>query len=122
MGWLILELLAYIIPGMAEWINLWLFAAFIIPVLVAWINGCTYKFALFFILFGIMLNFLSMLLVHFSLHKQIIKTHSNRLSYQTTEIDIVPRWKSVIGLIGIGFLAAGLILLVLLWMQVIARK
>lgn len=100
----------------------WFILALIIPILVAWRNGSTYAFGFSVAGAGIILYFVNIFLIRANIMKRAPKTLENESWETTAGTGIVPRWVSVIGLIGMGFISAGLIVVLLLWLGIITNR
>lgn len=99
----------------------WLLAAFAIPIIVAFKDGSTYLFALSISGFGVVLYIVNITLIQYFIAKKEPTTLENGSWEQTAGKGIVPKWVSQIGLIGIGFVPAGLIIVILLFFELIAN-
>ena len=88
----------------------WLFISFTVPILVAVLNGSTYFFAFSICAFGILLYFVNIFLI-----RSFISKNAPYMYWEDTAgKGIVPKWVSILGLIGMGFIPSGIVVLLLL--------
>jgi len=100
----------------------WFILALIVPILVAWRDGSTYAFGFSVAGVGILLYFANIFLIRSYIAKRAPKTLDNESWELTAGTGIVPRWVSVIGLFGMGFILAGLIVALSLWLGIITNR
>ena len=112
----------------------WFILALVIPVLVAWAEGSTYAFGFSIAGVGLALYFSSKFLTIKYIDKQAPRLFDIDIALgppppgkeylweKTAGTSIVPRWVSLLGLIGMGLIPAGLIVLILLWLGVITNR
>jgi hypothetical protein len=112
----------------------WFILALVIPVLVAWHDGSTYAFGFSITGVGLALYFVTKFLTIKYTDKQAPGLFDidialgppppgkDYLWEKTAGTGIVPRWVSVLGLIGMGLIPAGLIVALLLWLGLITNK
>ena len=100
----------------------WFFLALVIPILVALFEGSTYSFGFSVAGVGIILYFLNIFLIRAYIGEKAPDTLDNGSWELTAGTGIVPKWVSVIGLIGMGFILAGLIVVLLLLLKLIANR
>lgn len=100
---------------------IWLIAAFLIPTIVAFQDGSTYTFAFSVSVVGVVLYFLNVFLI-----RSYVGRHNPTLIdsdewEDTAGTGVVPKWVSLIGLIGMGFIPSGLVVALLLWFDVVVN-
>ena len=100
----------------------WLIIALIIPVVVAWMDGSTYTFAFSLIGVGVVLYLMGTMLTGAFISRRAPETLEDDTWEATAGTGIVPKWVSVIGLLGLGFLPAGVAVTVLLWIGLVANR
>lgn len=100
----------------------WLILALTIPVLVAWKDGSTYAFAFSVTGIGVALYFVNITLIRLYISRRAPSTLVDDTWEQTSGKGIVPKWVSVLGLIGMGFVPSGLIVALLLFVGYFANR
>lgn len=100
----------------------WLIIAFVIPILVAWNDGSTYTFAFSLSGVGLAAYFINVALIQFFISRRAPSTLVNDTWEQTAGLGVVPKWVSVLGLVGMGFIPSGLIVASLLFFGVIVNR
>jgi heme/copper-type cytochrome/quinol oxidase subunit 2 len=100
----------------------WLIITAIVPIVVAWMNGSTYTYAFSLVGVGVALYVANTLLIGKFVARRAPETLENDPWEDTAGTRIVPTWVPVIGLIGMGFVPAGLVVAVLLGIGLIANR
>jgi hypothetical protein len=100
----------------------WLVLGMIIPIVVAWMNGSTYTFAVSLVSVGVVFYFANTVLIGIFVSKRAPQALVDNTWEATAGTGIVPKWVSVIGLLGMGFVPAGLVIAVFLWMGLVANR
>jgi hypothetical protein len=93
----------------------WLILAFAMPVLVAWKDGSTYAFAFSVSGIGLAIYLANIALIRLFILRRAPSTLTDDTWERTAGKGIVPRWVSVLGLVGMGFVPSGLIVALLLF-------
>lgn len=93
----------------------WLILAFVIPIFVAWQDGTTYSFALSLMGAGGAMYFTNIFLIRFFISRRAPSTLIDGTWERTAGRRIVPKWVSVLGLVGMGFVPSGAIVALLLY-------
>lgn len=100
----------------------WLVLAFIIPIVVALIDGSTYFFGFSISGFGLFLYVINNVLIRYFINKRAPGTFEDGSWEMTAGSGIVPKWVSVFGLLGMGFVPSGLVVALLLWLGLIFNR
>jgi len=100
----------------------WLIIAFVIPILVAWNDGSTYVFAFSLSGVGLFGYFLNIALIQFLISRRAPSTLIDDTWEQTAGKRIVPKWVSIMGLVGMGFVPSGLMVAALLFFEIIVNR
>lgn len=97
----------------------WFILALAMPVIVAWYNGSTYFFGLSVSVVGLILYFLNIALIRAYIAKRAPDTLRDDSWEKTARTGVVPKWVSVIGMVGMGFVPSGIVVIILLKVGVI---
>ena len=100
----------------------WVILAFAIPIVVAFQSGATYGFAVSLVVVGLVLYVTNGLLIRHFVSKADPDMLENGTWEMTAGLGIVPKWVSLLGLLAIGFLPAGIVVLLLLALGVVANR
>lgn len=100
----------------------WLVIAFVVPLLVAWQDGTSYAFAFSVSAAGVVMYFVNIALIHYYISRRAPETLADDSWELTAGTGIVPRWVSVIGLVGMGFAPSGLLVALLLYLGVFVDR
>jgi hypothetical protein len=100
----------------------WLFVAFLFPIVVAIQNGSTYIFAFSVTGVGVVLYFLNIFLIRWFIRRWDSAALGEGYWEYTAGMGVVPKWVSVIGLFGLGFIPSGLIVTLLLWLDFVVDR
>ena len=100
----------------------WLILALAIPVLVAWKDGSTYAFAFSVSGVGLAVYLANIALIRFFILSRAPSTLTDDTWEQTAGKGIVPKWVSVLGLVGMGFVPSGLIVALLLFLGFLVNR
>lgn len=100
----------------------WLIIAFAIPIVVAWREGSTYIFAFSLSGVGLAAYFVNTALIGYFSTRGAPATLENDTWEQTAGKGVVPKWVSIIGLIGMAFIPSGLIIVALLFFGVVVDR
>lgn len=100
----------------------WLFASFGLPIFVAIQDGSTYAFAGSLIGVGVVLHFANVFLIRHFLLRNAPETIDQGTWEATAGKGVVPRWVSVLGLIAVGIIPAGIVVGVLMFFGIVANR
>ena len=100
----------------------WFVLALVMPVIVAWNDGSTYYFGLSVSVAGLILYFLNIALIRAYIPKRAPDTLQDEAWEETAGTGVVPKWESIIGMIGMGFMPSGIVVIILLWAGVIINR
>lgn len=100
----------------------WIVLAFLVPIAVAWKNGSTYAYAFSLIGVGALLYLVNKGLVISYLNRRAPGAIEEGWWEETAGTGVVPKWVSVLWALGVGFIPAGIIVAVLLWLGVIVNR
>ena len=96
----------------------WLVLALLVPIVVAWNDGTTYTFALSLTGVGVAMYFLNVVLIRSYISKNAPLTVVLDTWEETSGKGVVPKWVSVLGLVGTGFIPSGLLVTLFLYLGV----
>ena len=100
----------------------WLLCSLIFPVLVALLNGSTYFFSFSVVGVGVIFYLLNVFLIRRFIVQSAPKK-ANDVDFESTAgMGIVPKWVSIIGLIGLGFIPSGFLVTLLLFFNLIENR
>jgi len=100
----------------------WLIIAIVIPIVVAWREGSSYLFAFSLSGVGLLAYFANTALIGYFISRRAPATLQNDTWEQTAGKGIVPKWVSVVGLVGMAFIPSGLVVAALLFFGVVANR
>ena len=100
----------------------WLILALAIPVLVAWKDGSTYAYAFSVSVVSLVMYFTDIALTLLFVSRRAPSTLIDDTWETTAGKGIVPKWVSVLGLVGMGFVPSGFIVALLLYVGFIANR
>jgi hypothetical protein len=92
------------------------------PIAVALRFGSTYGFAAQLVLVGAFLYVLNVALIHRYLTRRAPEMLRDGTWELTAGTGIVPRWVSALGVLGTGFVPAGAVIALLLWLGVVTNR
>ena len=99
----------------------WLILAFVIPIMVAWKAGSTYAFGFSISAVGLLAYLGNITLIRFFISRRAPSTLVNDAWEETAGKGIVPKWVSVLGMIGMGFVPSGFVVALLLFLGLVAN-
>lgn len=100
----------------------WLILAFAVPIFVVWKDGSSYAFAVSLMVVGSALYSINIFLIRYFIARREPSTLADGTWEKTAGKGIVPRWVSVLGLVGIGLAPSGLMVAVLLFFSLITNR
>lgn len=100
----------------------WLILALAIPVLVVLNDGSTYTFAFSITGIGLVMYFANIVLIRLFILRRAPSTLIDDTWEQTAGIGVVPKWVSILGLIGMGFIPSGLLAALLLFFGFVENR
>jgi hypothetical protein len=100
----------------------WLILAFVVPPYVAWRDGSTYSFAYSLSAVGLLACSVNAILITSFLSRRTPSMLEEDTWELTAGTGVVPRWVSIIGLIGVGLVPSGLVVATLLFFGLVANR